>query len=354
MTRSPAEAQPPLSERLPIVTYTNAFRPVAEAVWMSPQVERLFGYRLEQWIGAPGFFESILHPVDRGPVLAEMRASREELRAFSRDYRIIGGDGRVLWIHDESVPIVGEDGRPEFIQGYFIDITERKELERELLQAQKAEALGRLAAGIAHDFNNFLTAIAGYAEVAKRTLDAEAPARRHLHEIIGTAQRAGRLTRQLLAFGRREELEPRPVCVEELVRDAESMLLHVAGTTVHLRLRLEPTDLVAADPGQLQQVLMNLVANARDAGAACVTIGLSSDGGYVSLTVTDDGSGMDEEVLARVFDPFFTTKGRDRGAGLGLSLARSVISQLGGAIDVSSTPGAGTTFRILLPVAKSR
>jgi PAS domain S-box-containing protein len=370
MAKSFAEAQPPLSERLPIVTYTNAFRDVAETVWMSPQVERLFGYRLEQWVGNPGFFEAVaLHPDDRGPVLAEMRASREELRPFSRDYRLVVQDGRVMWVHDESVPIVGADGEPEFIQGYFIDITERKELERDLLQSQKTEALGRMAAGIAHDFNNLLTAIGGYAEFAKRTLGPDAPARHHVQEIVATVERATKLTRQLLSFGRRDEFEPQEVNLTDLVRDTESMLLHIAGSVVQLDLELVETPLVAADPNQLEQVLMNLVSNARDAGATRVAIRTSTatvargsesrhlgiaPGAYVALVVSDTGAGMDEETQARVFDPFFTTKHRDGGTGLGLSLAGSVIRQSGGAIEVSSTVGAGTTFRILLPVVGGR
>jgi PAS domain S-box-containing protein len=367
MPKSFSEAQPLLSERLPIVTYTNAFRTSAETVWMSSQVERLFGYRLEEWVGNPGFFETVaLHPDDRGPVLAEMRASREELRPFSRDYRLVGRDGRVVWIHDESVPILGENGEPEFIQGYFIDITERKELERELMQSQKTEALGRMAAGIAHDFNNLLTAISGYAEFAKRSLGPEAPAWRHVNEIHATVERATKLTRQLLSFSRRDEFEPQRVCLTDLIRETESMLLHVAGTKLQVDLELQATPEVAADTGQLEQVLMNLVSNARDAGASRVAIRTSSAtiargyesrrlgiaaGEYVALVVADTGSGMDEEIQARVFDPFFTTKHREGGTGLGLSLANSVIRQSGGAIEVSSAPGAGTTFRILLPVA---
>jgi two-component system, cell cycle sensor histidine kinase and response regulator CckA len=368
MPKSYAEAQPPLSERLPIVTYTNSFQETAETVWMSPQVERLFGYRLEEWVGKPGFFETVaLHPDDRGPVLAEMHASREELRPFSRDYRLVGRDGRVVWVHDESVPIVNEDGRPEFIQGYFIDITERKELERQLLQSQKTEALGRMAAGIAHDFNNLLTAIGGYAEFAKRSIGPDSPAWRPVGEITATVERATKLTRQLLSFSRREELDDaQTVCLTDLIRDSESMLLHVAGHAVQLDLELGDTSKVTADPGQLEQVLMNLVSNARDAGAsrvairtttATVTHGNDSrrlgvaPGDYVALVVSDTGSGMDEEVQARVFDPFFTTKHRDGGTGLGLSLAHSVIRQCGGAIEVASALGSGTTFRILLPVA---
>jgi PAS domain S-box-containing protein len=363
-----AEAQPPLSERLPIVTYTNAFQETAETVWMSPQVERLFGYRVDEWVGNPGFFENVvLHPDDREPVVAEMQASREELRPFSRDYRVRGRDGRTVWVHDESVPIVDTDGRPKFIQGYFIDITERKELERHLLDAQKTEALGRMAAGIAHDFNNLLMAIGGYAELARRTLKPEMPAWRPLDEIATTVARATKLTRQLLSFSRRAELQAEPICLRDLVLNMESMLLHVAGQSVQVDLDLGFAPKVVADPGQLEQVLMNLVANARDAGASRVAIRLTTatiargyesrrlgvaPGDYVAVAVADTGSGMDEETQARVFDPFFTTKDRDGGTGLGLSLAHSVISQCGGAIEVSSALGSGTTFRILLPVAK--
>jgi PAS domain S-box-containing protein len=358
--------QRPLSEQLPIVTYTNAFRDTVETVWMSPQVERLSGYGLDEWVGNPGFFETVvLHPEDRGPVLAEMQACRDELRPFSRDYRLRGRDGRVVWIHDESVPIVDEDGQPESIQGYFVDITERKELERNLMQAQKSEALGRMAAGIAHDFNNLLTAIGGYAEVAKRSLEPDVPARRHMHEIIGTVERAAKLTRQLLAFTRRDELESQHLLLRDLVRGSEAMLLHVAGGGVEVDFDLGETPQVAADPGQLEQVLMNLVSNARDAGAERLWIRTTTvtsrgyesrqlgiaPGDYVALVVSDNGSGMDEETQARVFDPFFTTKNRYGGTGLGLSLAHSVLRHCGGAIEVSSAPGAGTTFRILLPVA---
>jgi PAS domain S-box-containing protein len=362
----PEEAQPPLSERLPIVTYTNTFHALAETVWMSPQVERLFGYRVEEWVGRPGFFEErVVHPDDRAGVTAAMAASREQLRPFSRDYRLVRGDGRVVWIHDESVPVFGEDGRPEFIQGYFTDITERKELERHLMQAQKTEALGRLAAGIAHDFNNLLTAISGYSELARRTVEPRSPARLHLQRIAESVTRASKLTRQLLAFSRRSEAEHEPICLRELITNLEPILLHIAGPDMQVDLDLANAQKVVADPGQLEQVLLNLVSNARDAGARRVSISTTAaqvsagfegprlglaPGDYLALVVADNGSGMDDDTQARVFDPFFTTKHRDGGTGLGLSLAHSVIHQSGGAIEVTSSPGAGTAFRILLPV----
>jgi two-component system cell cycle sensor histidine kinase/response regulator CckA len=363
MSKYPDFPLPALAERLPLVTYTNRYLPRVETLWMSPQVERVTGHRLEDW-ARPGFFEAILHPDDRALVLEEARASRQERRPFSRDYRLLRPDGRVLWIHDESVPILDGDGPPEFVQGYFVDITERKALERELVQAQKSEALARFAAGIAHDFNNILTAIAGYAEVARRSLAEDAPAGRPLAAIGVAVERAAKLTRQLLAFSRRQELEPQPVDLAQVVAGLESMLRHVVGPEVELTLALEPTPLVLTDVDQLEQVLMNLVSNARDAGASRVSLGTHlttiargaqskrlavAPGRYVVVVVVDDGEGMDEETQARAFDPFFTTKDRSRGTGLGLSLAQGVVRQSGGAMEVTSTIGAGSTFRVLLP-----
>src|ERR1700712_461706 len=130
MSIYPENPLPPLSERLPLVTYTNPFLPAAQTLWISPQVERITGHKLERWVGEPGFFESIVHPDDRVPVLEEMRASRDAIRPFSRDYRLLKPDGEIVWVHDESVPIVEGGAVPEFVQGYLIDITERKALER--------------------------------------------------------------------------------------------------------------------------------------------------------------------------------------------------------------------------------
>jgi PAS domain S-box-containing protein len=368
VSHSFAEAQPPLSERLPIVTYTNAFGEPVETLWMSPQVERLFGYSAADWVGTPGFFERVLHPDDRAPVLAEARALRDELRPFSRDYRLVRPNGDVVWVHDESVAIVDDAGEPRFIQGYFVDITERKRLEEALQHAQKVEAVGRLAGGIAHDFNNLLTAIAGYAEVAYRHLADDHPARRPVKEIAGTVQRCVRLTRQLLAFSRRQSLEPEHVDLAHVVQAMESMLLHVAGNGVQVDFDLCDSASVCADVGQLEQVLLNLVANARDAmpdggrvsirtarvtierGAESVRLDLPP-GEYVGLVVADTGAGMPPETQARVFDPFFTTKERGAGTGLGLSTVQGIVRQSGGAVDVTSGVGVGTTFRILLPVA---
>ena len=341
----------PLSERLPIVTYTNRFAAVAETLWISPQVERITGHPIEEWVGRAGFFESVLHPDDREPVLAAMRESRQDLRAFSRDYRVIGPDGRVVWIHDESVPILEESGDPELIQGYFVDITERKELERQLLHSQKLEAVGRLTGGIAHDFNNFLLAMAGYTELALQTVPPRSPARRHLAEVLRTVESARAVARQLLGYSRKEPVAPSLVDLAAVVEELRLLLRQVAGKGIRLDLDLRPAPPVYVDPTELEQLLVNLVANARDAGSEAIAVRVDGGSGHALLLVADDGEGMDEKTAERAFDPFFTTKEVDAGTGLGLSIVHGIVSRAEGAIDLASRPGAGTTVAIRLPAA---
>jgi two-component system, cell cycle sensor histidine kinase and response regulator CckA len=343
----------PLSERLPIVTYTNLVWPVAQTVWMSPQVERLTGYRLDEWVNRPGFFESILHPDDRDAVLAEMLGSRRELRAFSADYRLVARGGGAVWIHDESVPILDQLGQPELIQGYFIDVTGRKQLEQQLVHSQKTEALGRLAGEIAHDFNNHLMVIRAEAELLGRRLPCDSEEHSMVRAIIETAERAARLTRRLLTFARRQPLEPKNVAVDDVVRELGSMLEQIAGDSVRVVLDLKPTPIVRVDVDQLEQVVVNLVGNARDAmptGGRVTVRTFTSRGGAV-LSVSDTGVGMDAETQQRVFEPFFSTKDRDHGTGLGLSIVDGVVRDSGGSIEIDSTVGRGTAVRILLPAS---
>jgi PAS domain S-box-containing protein len=322
---------------------------------MSPQVERLTGYRLDEWVGQPGFFDRVLHPDDRCPVLDEMRASREEQRPFSRDYRLVGPDGRVVWIHDESVPITDEHGEPELIQGYFVDITERKELEQQLMHAQKLEAVGRLAGGVAHDFNNFLTAIGGYTRLALEAVPAGGPVNRYLREVLRAVEAATRLTRQLLTFSRREAYAPKLLNLSGVVSAMQPMLRRVAGDWVRLDLALGDPPAIHADAAQLEQVVVNVVANARDAHAGTVTLrtGRAFRKGreHAFVSVADDGLGMDAATRERAFDPFFTTKDREEGTGLGLSIVHGVVAQCGGHVEVETAPNAGTTVTILLPAA---
>jgi len=242
-----------------------------------------------------------------------------------------------------------------------------RESEAQLRQAQKMEAVGQLAGGIAHDFNNLLMAIMSNAELAAMELSTDSPAAAHMDEIKGASRRARSLTQQLLAFSRKQMLQPRVLDMNEVVRDGELILRRLIGDNIEMSIAFDPTlGQVRADQGQLAQVLINLAVNARDAmprggqlaietsnrdvtaGDTRAHLGLK-EGRYVVLQVRDTGIGMDDETKARIFEPFFTTKPPGQGTGLGLSTAYGIVKQSGGYIAVESAPGAGTTFTILLP-----
>jgi len=248
------------------------------------------------------------------------------------------------------------------------DTTERRRIDERLLQAQKMDAVGRLAAGVAHDFNNLLTAIRGHTDLMLGEAP-DGPARSDLLAIARATERAATLTRQLLAFSRQQIFNPRILDPNAVVVGLEHMVRHVLGPDVTLVIRLGPTTAVRADPGQLEQVLMNLVTNARDAmpEGGTVTIATSradleetaSDrepwfrpGAYAVITVADTGHGMDAPTMNRIFEPFFTTRDRGPGAGLGLATAYGIVRQTGGYLIPQSEPGAGTTFRLYLPITK--
>jgi signal transduction histidine kinase/CheY-like chemotaxis protein len=244
---------------------------------------------------------------------------------------------------------------------------EAKRRDEELLRAQKMEAIGRLAGGIAHDFNNLLTTMKGYAELAMLRLEGPGPAMDELAEIVGAVNRASDLTKQLLAFSRRQAVTPEPLALDQLVANTEHMLRRVIGEDIELVMSIEP-DLgqVLADRSQMEQVLLNLVINARDAmpagGALRIELSAPAVGGaahdgrdvtppgrYVCLTVSDSGSGMDQKTASRIFEPFFTTKGVGRGTGLGLAIVYGIVQQAGGTIEVDTEIGHGTTFYVYLP-----
>jgi signal transduction histidine kinase len=233
-------------------------------------------------------------------------------------------------------------------------MAEQRRLEQQLVHAQKLEAVGRLAGGVAHDFNNLLTAIDGYSALAHQGLAPGHPVRGDIEEVRRAAQRAAELTRQLLAFSRRQVLAPQVVDLNTVVADAERLLRSLTGESVALETVLAPRPaLVRADPGQLEQVITNLVVNARDAmpDGGTVTIATSARGGCVRLSVSDTGAGMSDAIRGRIFEPFFTTKEVGKGTGLGLAMVHGILAQSNGEIAVTSAPGQGTTFTIELPAA---
>jgi two-component system, cell cycle sensor histidine kinase and response regulator CckA len=244
---------------------------------------------------------------------------------------------------------------------------DRNRTELGFRQAQRLEAVGRLASGVSHDFNNMLTAITGYAEMVRRGLEQDSPLRADVDEILSAAARAAGLTRQLLAFSRQQVLQPRIVFLNDSIAGMQNMLQRLTGTQVEMVVRLDPhVGLVKADPGQIEQVIMNLCVNARDAmpDGGTLTIETSNvelsanstleqsvdlSGDYVMLAVSDNGIGMDAETKARIFEPFFTTKSQEKGTGLGLATVYGIVKQSGGEIWVYSEPGRGTTLKVFLP-----
>jgi PAS domain S-box-containing protein len=302
-------------------------------------------------------------------------AERDRLIERYRQARKIDGV-EVEWKRRDGTPIIVRlSGRtvqdePDALQGFEMiveDITERRSLENQFRQSQKMEAVGRLAGGVAHDFNNLLTAMLGYADLLGEQFSNDDPRQRDLEEIRRAAERAAALTRQLLAFSRKQVLQPRPLDLSAIVGGIEKMLRRLIGEDVQLVTRSgEGLGRIKADAGQIEQVIMNLAVNARDAMPNGGLLTIETDnieldenyarthpsvtpGQYVMLGVSDNGCGMDAEVKWHLFEPFFTTKERGRGTGLGLATVYGIVQQSGGHISVYSEPGLGTTFRIYFP-----
>ena len=329
--------------------------------------ERLFGTDACPPNQSLAAFLDMVHPGDRAGLDEVLRRAATEGRPFDIDFRIIAPDGRLSWFAMSGHEEKDAKGANNRVFGLIMDITDRRQLEEQLVQSQKLEAIGRLAGGIAHDFNNLLTGILGYARFVISALPEGHSARADVLEIERAGARAAALTSQLLAYARRQLIAPRVTNLNDLVQGMDSMVRRMIGEDIALETICAP-DLWSAriDQAQFEQVILNLTVNARDAmpegGRLTIATGNRVLGGpdsaahpeitpgsYVMLTVSDTGSGMDAATQARIFEPFFTTKERGKGTGLGLAVAYGIIAQASGHILVSSEVDRGTMFTVLLP-----
>ncbi len=360
----------------PIVTYILAPQGGggARTVWISENLQEITGYSQAEAM-EPGWWEAGLHPGDRAQAkeLAAQMWSKGR-RTLTHRYRFRRKDGDYIWVRDDIRILRDERGEPVEAVGAWTDITdyrkaqeERERLEAQLRQAQKMEAVGRLAGGVAHDFNNMLTVIQGYAEICLQRLNPADPLYQDICEILNSARRSGELTRQLLAFSRKQTIAPSPMDLNQHLLGMEKMLGRILGEDILLKMHLqEELWPIFMDPSQMDQVLANLVVNARDAMPSggkllietqnllldeeyCSSHPGSSAGEHVLLALTDTGCGMDRETMEKAFEPFFTTKEEGRGTGLGLSTVYGIVKQNHGLIQLYSEPGQGTTVKIYLP-----
>jgi two-component system cell cycle sensor histidine kinase/response regulator CckA len=340
-------------------------------VW-SEALEAHYGLQPGTFGGTFEAFIERIHSDDRASVLETVGKAMKAGADFSVQNRSIWPDGTVRWLSGTGRILLGEHGEPVRGVGISQDVTERRTLEAQFQQAQKMEAVGRLAGGVAHDFNNLLTVILGFCELLMADGAPGDPRQADIAEIQKAGTRAAGLTRQLLAFSRKQIIEPTVLDLNLIATDMRSMLGRLIGEDVKIVLALRP-DLapVKADRGQVEQVVMNLAVNARDAMPKGGTFTIETanveldehyakthqnvkPGAYVALTVTDTGTGMTPEVQARLFEPFFTTKEVGKGTGLGLPIARAIVTEKhGGSLTFFSEIGRGTTFSVRLPIEAS-
>ncbi|NUP98489.1 MAG: response regulator [Armatimonadetes bacterium] len=338
----------------------------------TPQSAALFG--LPDTVVGVAAFQQAIHPEDREATVNAARRAATTRETFEAEFRVVHPGGEVRWLYSLARARDDQHGVAGQLVGTVQDITARKAAERErqaledqFRQAQKMEAVGRLASGVAHDFNNLLSIILGYGEALLDEIPPGDQRREDLEAVVEAGERAAGLTRQLLAFSRQQVIAPRALDLNEQVRGLDKLLRRLIGEDVELRLDLaEDLPQVTADPGQLEQVVMNLVVNARDAmpqgGQVSIATGITevsrhtpalipveATGQFLTLTVADNGCGMDPAILERVCEPFFTTKEVGKGTGLGLSTVHGIVQQLGGHLGIESVVGQGSIFRIYLP-----
>ena len=331
----------------------------------NPAIQKMLGYESAEELRGKDLATDIFQYAAEYQRLTELLTCSEEIKDIEMEWK--RRDGGPITLRCSGRRINGDDGLPAYFEVFAEDVTEKRVLEKQLRMAQKMEAIGRLSGGIAHDFNNHLGVIIGYSRVLKKALATQDSLCEHASEIEKAGQRAASLTKQLLAFSRQQILTPSVLSLNSLASDMESMLPRLLGEDIAVSLALEPElDSVKADPSQIEQVIMNLAVNARDAmpnggklkirtanvemdQAYTRTHPGSRPGNYVLLAMTDTGTGMEPGTLAHIFEPFFTTKEVGKGTGLGLATVYGIVKQSNGYIWVDSVPGKGTSFEIYLP-----
>jgi len=357
-----------LVEHLPAITYLAEVGVLGTWHFVSPQIHSFLGFSAEEWLRDSSNWANHIHPEDRDRVFAEETRFIENGGTFHAEYRMLARDGRILWFRDDATYLRTDDRHKPLMQGVLYDITERKQLEDQVRHSQKMEAVGKLAGGVAHDFNNLLMIVQGHNEQLLGRLAPNDPGHGHASEIKKAAVRAASLTRQLLAFSRKQVLQPSVLDMNLVVTEVGKMLQRLIGEDITVNVNTAPSLWpVKVDQNQIEQVLLNLALNARDAmpngGKLTITtrnkevdasrarVQASSPGNYVVLEVSDTGVGMDAETQAHVFEPFFSTKELGKGTGLGLASVYGVVQQSGGWISFDSQVGQGTCFSIHLPQA---
>jgi two-component system cell cycle sensor histidine kinase/response regulator CckA len=359
-----------LVERLPAVTYVAELGACGRWHYVSPQIESMLGFSPSDWLSDSSNWINRVHAEDRESILAAEDRFQKNRDLYQAEYRMFARDGRVLWFRDEAVMLPTSEDQPCLMQGVMYDITERKRLEDQLLHSQKMEAVGLLAGGVAHDFNNLLMLIQAHNERLREALALDAPEQKESLGIEHAVTRAASLTGRLLAFSRKQVLQPQVMDLNVVLSEVAKMLDRLIEKNIALRVVPTPQLwAVKADPGQVEQLIMNLAVNARDAmpeGGQLLIETRNAEighthprlrdgvrpGRYVMLIVSDTGVGMDSETQAHMFEPFFTTKEPGKGTGLGLPIVYGVVKQTGGWTHVDSKPGKGTTFEIYLPGAE--
>jgi signal transduction histidine kinase/DNA-binding response OmpR family regulator len=346
--------QEAILKSLPIVVHSRSIEPPFAPQFVSEAVAAITGFPASRFVDDPEFGSSRVHPDDLEMVVQRVSAAATTGH-YSVEFRWLCADGRYKVLLDEGVVAPSDDGEARQIFGVILDATDRRSLEEQLAQARKMEAVGQLTGGVAHDFNNLLTVVLGNIDIMARKPEDDDRRARRIDAVRQAAERGRDLTKQLLAFSRRQHLSPVSLNVNLLISEFSSLMRQAVGEAVTLDLLLADEALCAhVDPTQLETALLNLAVNARDAmpEGGELTIATRKDQDHVVIEIRDTGVGMSAEVRERVFEPFFTTKEVGKGSGLGLSQVYGFVRQSEGEVQLHSTVGQGTTFSLRLPATE--